>query len=220
MEIQKEKADKRRLQAKQAREAKFNAFFDTIVAERYAEVATQADAYLFEEIDGKRAFKMFVDEMTAALFIKEKIDETVERWQSGFHWKLEYEWELLARSFVHKDTGERVYHRKEAGVPKSSRATKDKMKQIARDNFVGRKEFESSKMVRPGSVSSLLPFQPLRCGTMCSLACVCASKHTCTHRCATVVVVLYRAVVVACSTSSRNGAPRSLRWSTNRCRPS
>ena len=47
--------------------------------------------------------------MEAALFIKEKIDKTVERWQEGFHWKLEYSWELLSRSFVHYKTGERFY---------------------------------------------------------------------------------------------------------------
>ena len=78
---------------------------------RYALVQREADEYLFEDEEGKRYLKGFTMEMEAALFIKEKIDPQLERWQLGFHWKLQWNWEILARCFVHKDTGQRVFHK-------------------------------------------------------------------------------------------------------------
>ena len=148
-----------------------------VAIDRYKKITEDAEEYLFADKLGRQFFTQWVREMEAALFIKEKIDKTVERWQEGFHWKLEYSWELLSRSFVHYKTGERFYSkydmqsllragrlgltvpcgcctscRGEKAVPKEQRVTSKQLKAIARDNYIGRKEHESAHVVRPHAV--------------------------------------------------------------------
>lgn len=84
---------------------------------------------------------------TDLLSIKASIEKDLQRWQNGFVWEIQWDWKLMVRYWKHKESGDILYAKFDTGVPKEQKMSKKQLKQMAIDNYIGRKQFEANSIV-------------------------------------------------------------------------